>query len=259
MVLVGDSVSRQHFLSLGCLLRRLVLPSAKAAARALWSAWGNGSTAWVVTSACLELQYNLSLCYRPSTVNVVAEDMSVPTPPTPLPAGRRDLVLWNAAGVHARSEAQPTQWLHLGLLSSRGARRNGTVDLVYRATSAQAFAGSPDGSWEHPERDGSAMSCADHTSTNFTWRQRIEKEVMGRANIPLLLGPYAVTTAPGSGALYRTSGVHGASASAGHSCPVVNQTTGATHCDCTHFCLPGVPDVWSDLLQSFVLDDGEYV
>ena len=112
--------------------------------------------------------------------------------------------------------------------------------VVYREHAAQHFKGRRDGSFQkrvHVNKgnagsnlplDVPCQASIDNGPTDS--RVRYEEQVVSRAKIPILL-TYEATKATGC--------AH-----------IGTQSTGIV--DCTHFCLPGVPDNWTELLFNFL-------
>jgi hypothetical protein len=238
----GDSVSLQHFRSLVCELSYHASPSLQLQMKKLNLTEGrvDALPSW----ACVTFRKNFTLCWTHDVTDrgqILHKEMEP------------ELLIWNAGGLHSKSESAHLEKLHRLLYYARTRQyypfhmnTNATgLDvptspetpikhlLLYRETTPQSFVGSLSGIYE--QRNESISECQDILSilkTNevsdayLTYRQILEREFTEKKGIPFLP-------------------VHDLTLLRGPS-----QYLGFP--DCSHFCDPGTPTLWNRMLYQFV-------
>ena len=251
---MGDSITRQHFISVVCQL----LPSVDWSATNSFWAHNHGDAAapectshapaptsaasWACrrrytgvlanvrrpnNTACVFLTTGTRVCYRGMLSRGVNQYLAR--------FSNNVLVVANA-GLHSgQATYQPV--IENLVTKYKSIECGQRPILVYREHIAQHFKGNKDGSFarmEHVRQSSTpvlSVPCrARIDDRQLQARVKIERRVLAQANIPLLP-------------------VYDASSDVG--CAHIGAQAKGT-ADCTHYCQPGVPDYWAQLLSNLV-------
>jgi GDSL/SGNH-like Acyl-Esterase family found in Pmr5 and Cas1p len=262
LVFAGDSLSRQHFISTLCLLhasRGVALVSDDVTWSDEWpchgtrncvpggahSGFDRGCASFAVDGAPLQ---QLRVCNANEDQLRSAKAMRLLGPDGAL-APMHDIVVGNLGVHHTVEELQPMvskllrDWTSLGGERARrdgggGHSRDALPIMIYRETAPQHFHGSAAGLYElrSTDRDGNLLVCAASVDLTVVSRSTAELELLA-GRVPMLaVNPYAAA----AGKLHVAGMQHRGDPS-GH----VE--------DCTHWCLPGLPDVWTLQLYNYLM------
>lgn len=252
--IIGDSISTQQYRSLICQLEQYSQPSLLIQINSLNLTKNkvNHIQSWL----CISFQYNVSICWADDVVNRGNKFKKMNEP---------DILIWNVAGLHSHSENDHYQKLMRLIYYTRKNQyypfnRTNNIErlIIYRETTPQAFAGSITGDYD--QRDEKIAYCQSpyfnpkyqnisynynrdenqsynpynisnisHNLTNYlTYRQKLERSILPSRKIPLLY-IHDITLLRGT-----------------------EQYIGFP--DCSHFCDPGTPQIWNQLLYEYVIN-----
>ena len=274
LALVGDSMARQHFASLSCLLFDYLAPTYDAQIKDLqmqYSPHLNVSCPLFGGKdvRCLSFRFNVTICAGPINIE------------------NSDLTVFNTGGIHFPNKTEYKDNLEKQLSHFKYSKYfpYGNKLLIFRETSPQAFKGIGSGYYEVRESIEDAEKCMSASNlanddsgtdirfsytdmfTNVTrwfmpWRQRLERDIIERAGIPYWkiyklshtlpcdgLGHVGFEPSPPTPAPTTLAPAIRRNGSNPMELPPAMPDF---RLDCTHFCLPGVPDVWSYMLYNFV-------
>jgi len=221
LVFVGDSISIQHFQSFLCNLAPFQLNSQLNWADPSWNGKANcpqGSQHCYLSSSCIPFPSNVTVCFSSSN-----RGYTLPT----------DTVVLNF-GLHMFSSKQLEETLKKFLIPS-----NATV--IWRETSLQHFLTS-DGAWPISGRSQlDKTNCGKIRDRNDIYVGETYRRNLNVTNIFASLGHRCLYTVE-----------YAIDFHFGHINQQSRQDANQNVYDCTHWCLPGMPDLWSKILYNML-------